>query len=91
MPPEPQQRDEAAPGPVLRGAGTPVGSQRSWGSLTKGYEAVYTTSVRLWLLYCRWAGALEHTWGGHAGRVGEISAGQGTQLQEHHGLAPRGM
>lgn len=60
MPPEPEQQDEAAPGPVLRGAGTPVGSQWSWGSLTKGYEAVHDLRVMFRLLYCCWAGALKH-------------------------------
>ena len=82
MPPEPEQRDEAAPGPVLSGAGTPVGSQRTSGSLTKGYEAVHDLRQVLAAVLLLGGGLGAHLGQGHAGRV---------QLQEHHGLAPSRM
>lgn len=60
-----------------------------------------TISIRFWLLYCCWVGALAHTWGeGVWGGQVRSQQGQGIwaqrqpslrgqELRGHHGLAPQ--
>lgn len=63
-PAEPEQQDQAALSPCSEGMGLPRGLPGDPGGTSPRAMKQCTISVRFWLLYCCWVGALEHTWGG---------------------------